>query len=158
MLLGGLWHGSSWMFILWGGLNGLGIVVYKFWRKISPYEKINHWAVRFWKIFITFQFITFTRIWFRAESMEKANQLIHQVLFEFNGSIIFDVLVGFKWVFLVMALGYLTHWVSGKWKLSLLNWFIKTPIWAKILITVAVLFTIYQAWSSDMQPFIYFQF
>ena len=29
MLLGGLWHGASWQFIIWGGLNGIGLVVYK---------------------------------------------------------------------------------------------------------------------------------
>jgi len=32
MLLGGLWHGASWNFVIWGGLNGLGILVYKFWK------------------------------------------------------------------------------------------------------------------------------
>ncbi|MBR1631899.1 MAG: MBOAT family protein [Paludibacteraceae bacterium] len=32
MLLGGMWHGASWNFIIWGGLNGLGMIVYKFWR------------------------------------------------------------------------------------------------------------------------------
>jgi D-alanyl-lipoteichoic acid acyltransferase DltB (MBOAT superfamily) len=32
MLIGGIWHGASWNFMIWGGLNGLGIIVYKFWR------------------------------------------------------------------------------------------------------------------------------
>lgn len=32
MLLGGLWHGASWNFIIWGGLNGIGLVVYRFWK------------------------------------------------------------------------------------------------------------------------------
>ena len=35
MLLGGLWHGASWNFMIWGGLNGVGIIVYKFWRDMS---------------------------------------------------------------------------------------------------------------------------
>ena len=39
MLLGGLWHGASWNFVFWGGINGIGIIVYKLWRKISPWEK-----------------------------------------------------------------------------------------------------------------------
>lgn len=32
MLLGGLWHGASWNFMIWGGLNGVGMIIYKFWR------------------------------------------------------------------------------------------------------------------------------
>ena len=35
MLLGGLWHGASWNFMIWGGLNGLGMVFYKFWKDWS---------------------------------------------------------------------------------------------------------------------------
>ena len=35
MLLGGLWHGASWNFMIWGGLNGIGMIVYKFWAKWS---------------------------------------------------------------------------------------------------------------------------
>ena len=33
MLLGGLWHGASWNFMIWGGLNGIGMVIYKFWAQ-----------------------------------------------------------------------------------------------------------------------------
>jgi len=158
MLLGGLWHGASWQFVIWGGLNGLGLVVYKLWRRISPYEKSKHPGVRFWKIFNTFLFITFTRIWFRSESMEKANALIYQVLHDFNIGIIPQVVWNYRLVFGMMVLGYFTHWVPERWKLRLLNGFIATPLWAKALITVGMVFLIYQAWSSDLQPFIYFQF
>ena len=35
MLLGGLWHGASWNFMIWGGLNGIGMIIYKFWRQMS---------------------------------------------------------------------------------------------------------------------------
>jgi D-alanyl-lipoteichoic acid acyltransferase DltB (MBOAT superfamily) len=158
MLLGGLWHGASWQFVVWGGLNGLGIIVYKQWKKISPYERSKHWLARFWKIFNTFLFITFTRIWFRSESMEQANQLIHQITREFNARIIPEIVWSYKLVFGVMILGYLTHWVNQEWKLKWINRFIATPIWAKVLITIVVIFIIYQSWSADLQPFIYFQF
>ena len=39
MLLGGLWHGASWNFIIWGGLNGIGLVVYQFWKDSSWWIK-----------------------------------------------------------------------------------------------------------------------
>jgi alginate O-acetyltransferase complex protein AlgI len=125
---------------------------------VSPYERSRHWAVRFWKIFNTFLFITFTRIWFRSESMDKANQLIRQVVHEFNLSIVPDVLWSYRLVFGVMALGYFTHWVPERWKLALLNGFIQTPLWAKVPIAAGVIFLIYQSWSAGLQPFIYFQF
>ncbi len=158
MLLGGLWHGASWQFLVWGGLNGVGLVLYKQWKRISPYEKSKHWAVRFWKILNTFVFITFTRIWFRSESMEKANQLIYQITHEFDASIIPQVIWSYRLVFGIMALGYFTHWVPEWWKQALVDRFIRTPVWVKIAITTLVIFIIYQSWSSDLQPFIYFQF
>ena len=158
MLLGGLWHGASWQFVVWGGLNGVGLIVYKLWKKVSPYEKSKHWAARSWKIFNTFVFITFTRIWFRSESKEQANQLSHQITREFNARIIPEIVWSYKLVFGVMILGYLTHWVNQGWKLKWINRFIATPIWAKVLITIVVVFIIYQSWSADLQPFIYFQF
>jgi len=158
MLLGGLWHGASWQFVIWGGLNGIGLVVYKLWKRISPYEKSKHWGVRLWKIFITFQFITFTRIWFRSESMEQANQLIYQITRAFDGSIIPQVLWSYRWVFLVMTFGYFTHWVSNRWKLAILDFYIRIPIWAKALVAAGVILIIYQSWTAELQPFIYFQF
>jgi D-alanyl-lipoteichoic acid acyltransferase DltB (MBOAT superfamily) len=39
MLIGGLWHGTSWNFMIWGGLNGLGIIVYNFWKKRNIYRQ-----------------------------------------------------------------------------------------------------------------------
>ena len=40
MLLGGLWHGASWNFMIWGGLNGLGMIVYRFWSKCNVYVRV----------------------------------------------------------------------------------------------------------------------
>ena len=90
--------------------------------------------------------------------MEQANQLIRQITREFNARIIPEVVWSYKLVFGVMILGYLTHWVNQGWKLKWINRFIATPIWAKVLITIVVIFIIYQSWSADLQPFIYFQF
>ena len=40
MLLGGLWHGASWNFMIWGGLNGLGMLIYRFWASCNAYFKV----------------------------------------------------------------------------------------------------------------------
>lgn len=40
MLLGGLWHGASWNFIIWGGLNGIGMIAFQFWKKTGWHLKM----------------------------------------------------------------------------------------------------------------------
>ena len=41
MLLGGMWHGASWNFIIWGGLNGIGLIVYQFWKDMSWHVRMS---------------------------------------------------------------------------------------------------------------------
>ncbi len=40
MLLGGLWHGASWNFMIWGGLNGIGMVIFKMWKPLGIYVRV----------------------------------------------------------------------------------------------------------------------
>ncbi len=158
MLLGGLWHGASWQFVIWGGLNGLGIIVYKLWRKVSPYEKLNNVLSVVLKIFITFNFITFTRIWFRAENMESTWQIIDQIKNSFSPELIPQILSSYSNVFIVMLIGFVIHWLPVKVK----NWYRETfigfPLPVKIVLSSVVIFGVYQAMSSELQAFIYFQF
>ena len=158
MLLGGLWHGASWMFVIWGGLNGLGIVVYKLWRKISPWEGKNNIAVRFWTIFLTFNFITFTRIWFRGDSLATANSILHQISSNFGFSLVKDIVWAYHNVFLIMLIGYVIHWLPSQFKEYYRGAFIKSPLVFKLFFTVLIVFVLYQFNSSELQAFIYFQF
>ena len=40
MLIGGLWHGASWQFVIWGGLNGIGVLAAKYWLQFKNYHKV----------------------------------------------------------------------------------------------------------------------
>lgn len=158
MLIGGLWHGASWMFVIWGGLNGLGLIVYKFWKPISPWGKSKSWIARAWAIALTFTFITFTRIWFRGASLEIADKMLHQLGHDFGFHLIGDVIRGFRNVFAVMILGLIIHWLPETFKQRYRTGFAGLPLWAMVLVCIAVVFVIYQTMTAEMVPFIYFQF
>lgn len=158
MLIGGLWHGASWMFVIWGGLNGIGLLIYKGWSRISPWGKSTHWFARFQAIAITFSFITFTRFWFRSPTLEHVNLMLGQIGGDFGWHIAGDVLWGFRTVFAMMLLGFVVHWLPTSTK----NWyrekFVALPLWAMALACVAVVGVIYQTVTAEAVPFIYFQF
>ena len=167
MLIGGLWHGASWNFMIWGGLNGLALVVYKYWRKISPYEHSTHWAIRVWKIAITFIFISLTRLFFRAgdvknteDTVATARTLWHQMadVTGWTPSYIFAVIDGLIWVSLVFVLGMILHWLPTTWKRAMKLRFISLPGYAQICLSILIFLVIYQFALADAQTFIYFQF
>lgn len=158
MLLGGLWHGASWNFVIWGGINGIGLLVYKLWKKISPYEKLNSIPIVIWKIFLTFTFITFTRIFFRAPDMETVHQFFHQIRYNLGWEVFPIFISGFYKVMLIMLLGFITHWLSNDIKMKWQNKFADSTMPIQIAISALVIFIIYQSLTSSLQPFIYFQF
>ena len=158
MLVGGLWHGASWKFVIWGGLNGLGIVFYKYWREISPYENSKLWIATFWKIGLTFVFITFTRIYFRGNSMDHIDRFYQQIATNMDWQNALAVLYEYRLVFIVMGIGYLTHWLPYRTKDWIEAMFIKSHILVKGAIAMIVAIICYQTYAADFQPFIYFQF
>lgn len=158
MLLGGLWHGADLKFIIWGGLNGIGLIFYKFWKRISPYENRKNIFIHIWKIFLTFNFITFTRIWFRADDMDRVNAMLFQLTHSLNFSLAPEIILSYKLIFPVLIFGYVLHWWPSSWKDSYMNWFIRIPHWVKVIIVVILVFLIYQTQTTELQPFIYFQF
>ena len=158
MLIGGLWHGASWMFVIWGGLNGLALVFHKYWKRISPLARTTHWAAHAFAVLCTFAFISFTRIWFRADSLATANKILHQIGHDFGWHLVPDVVVAFRNIILVILGGLVIHWLPASWKEWYRMRFAMLPIPVMVLVCVGVVFVLYQALTAEMQPFIYFQF
>lgn len=158
MLLGGLWHGASWQFVIWGALNGMGLLIYKQWRKISPFNNDNRWFIRFYAIFLTFNFISLTRIWFRCESMQQVEAMIHQIVNALNISQIAEVFTLHKTVILLLCFAFIVHWLPAKFKEKYKMAFANLPVWAIAIIVIFVVVFIYQFQTFDLQPFIYFAF
>ena len=69
-LIGGLWHGAGWTFIIWGALHGIALAIHRFWQSLGfKMNKILAW-------FITFNFINITWIFFRAKDFESAIKVL----------------------------------------------------------------------------------
>ncbi len=158
MLIGGLWHGASWNFVTWGGLNGLGLVIFKQWKKFRPWKNPNHPLVKFSGILITFNFITFTRTWFRGEDWEKSLAMLSQIANHFDWSVAPEVVSSFSNVFWLMSIGFLLHWLPENWKISYRKWFCQAPRPVQLSGFIIAVFVVYQSVSAELTPFIYFAF
>lgn len=158
MLLGGFWHGSSWLFIIWGGLNGLGLVVHKLWQKISPFKDSSSFFVKGVMVFITLAFISFTRIFFRSDSLDTVSLIFDRITNHFGAALTFNIIQGYALVFSVILIGYLIHWIPETIKEKYRLKFAELPLPVMSLVAVVFVFCIYQMVSGEMQPFIYFQF
>ncbi|MFM8431581.1 MAG: MBOAT family O-acyltransferase [Bacteroidota bacterium] len=156
MLLGGLWHGASWKFVVWGGLHGAALAIEK---AILSVVKIP--AAFVFKLIgglLTFHFVCFCWIFFRASSFENASQVVSQISGSFNISLVPDVIVGYGNVFLLLIFGYLLHLLPARIDTKVEDRLTSSPLFVKSLILAAVIYLVIQVRSADIQPFIYFQF
>jgi len=69
-LLGGIWHGASWMFVTWGALHGAALIVHRLWHKLG----LRMWRWLAWCV--TFLFINITWVFFRATDMQSATRVL----------------------------------------------------------------------------------
>jgi alginate O-acetyltransferase complex protein AlgI len=174
MLLGGLWHGAGWNFVIWGGLNGLGITVYKLWRKVSPWEAKDTFWKRAIAVTLTFHFITFTRIWFRSAShttwasfgtehdmvseWDTAQIILSKLVESTPLHVGIDVMQHYSTVFGVMALGYLIHLLPSRLKATYRQAFVRAPMALQAGCAIVAVSLASAILSAGGTPFIYFQF
>lgn len=157
MLVAGLWHGASWMFIIWGGAHGAGLIIQKLnkpWLDKLP----DNFAVRFFSWLLTFAFVTFLWIFFRSTSMEASVSLITHVWKDFDLAYTVPfVLARLQWV-VFLALVFLLHAIRPKQYDKVKEIFIALPWWGKTLIFLIAVQLVLQFQTANVQPFIYFQF
>lgn len=125
--------------------------------------------VKAWNIFLTFVFITFTRLFFRAGSnlppaeanalaWNTAKKMVHSIGSHWNIDTIGDVVNHYKGVFIVFVIGMIIHWLPERWKRTYRILFSRLPLWAMAVVVVVAVMFIYQFITAELQPFIYFQF
>ncbi|MCR8892181.1 MBOAT family protein [Bacteroides sp. ET336] len=160
MLLGGLWHGASWNFVVWGGLHGVALAVHKFIRSILGREKNyqSRGIKKFFAVIITFHFVCFCWIFFRNTTFDGSVTMIKQIFSSFHPELFEQLVSGYWKVFLLMVLGFALHWCPDRWQNACSNTVTKMPLIMQALLIIIVIFIVIQIKSSDIQPFIYFQF
>lgn len=174
-LVSGLWHGASWSYVIWGGLNGfyqvvgglLSPVKKKFAEKMPAFDKSL--GMKLVRIAVTFLLVDFTWIFFRANSLKHAKDILYRI-FDMNnpellanGSLL-DLGLN-KQNFIVLGIAVLILLIADMAKYKqikvrevILNWNIFAR-WGFLLMAVMSIL-IFGIWGSGYQEtnFIYFQF
>lgn len=160
MLLGGLWHGASWNFILWGGLHGAALAIHKFLRSLlhRPKTYRSTGIKKFFAVILTFHFVCFCWIFFRNTTFEGSQTMIRQIFTSFHPELFMQLVTGYWKVFALMGLGYVLHWLPDSWQDTCSRGVVRLPLVGQALLVIALIFIVIQVKSSDIQPFIYFQF
>ena len=107
---------------------------------------------------LTFHFVCFCWIFFRADSMATALAVIHRIATAFQPELIPAMLPAYARVFGLMTLAYYLHFIPRAVKEGVRGWFGRVPDLGKALLIVAVVVLLFQVKNAQMQPFIYFQF
>ncbi len=159
MLLGGLWHGASTRFIIWGGLHGIGLVIYRVWmQKRRVNEEDSTIFQKFFSGLLTFHFVCFCWIFFRAKDLWHVQLVLSQIFTNFQFDAVEVVLINYQEVFFIMFLGYFVHFLPENFKKEMVSFFVHIPDFIKAGIVILIIIGLYQSQTSAIQPFIYFRF
>lgn len=160
-LICGLWHGAAFNFIIWGAYHGLGVVAHKFFsQEVLHHDRRyrSHGIRRFFAVFITFHFCVIGWIMFRAADISQWGLILHNIIFELHPEYFWPVIDSFRLVFALIAFALLSHWLPYTWQRRMTAILSRSGVVVHALLLTAVIYIIIQVRSSDIQPFIYFQF
>ncbi len=154
MLIGGLWHGASWRFMVWGGLHGLYLILERWARRIFRTTKFFEKSViRLILAVWTYYLICITWIFFRAQDFSSAFTLMYKIFSGGTGNLVrpTEALM----VIVVNLALFAGHWILRDSSLEAvakkISWKLRAVILAAILLTLILS-------PGEDRAFIYFQF
>jgi alginate O-acetyltransferase complex protein AlgI len=153
MLLGGLWHGSSWNFVIWGAIHGAVLAIERMMGRDSLYRRLP----RFFRVVITFVIVLISWVFFRAADLSDALAFCKGMIglseTTPEGTTV-DGLIYRPYYMGAMAIAALVIWVCPQ------TWdFTRRISWPKILVAAALLvLAIAALMTQSHNPFIYFIF
>ena len=151
MVLGGLWHGANWTFVIWGALHGIGIGLNHMFNRVWPNVRLPAWL----GLLATFHFVTFGWIFFRAPDLATAHKVLAG---PFTGSAtgLGSFLAEQAYPLLLLSVFLATHRFDSHARLRLAIKRIPRPVvWAILLTTATLAIALSQGSSAK---FIYFDF
>jgi alginate O-acetyltransferase complex protein AlgI len=175
-LLSGLWHGASWTYVVWGGLNGLYLIVgastVGLRNQLAGSIGLLKWPLlhQLLNVLLTFLLINLTWIFFRAENFQVAQVILNHWLNFFltlftdplhaMPTTAFYALTRIKWAILFASIGLLFYIEYLQGEKTITQRLAHLPSWLRIIIYIlSVLALLLGAEYSDQQrQFIYFQF
>jgi D-alanyl-lipoteichoic acid acyltransferase DltB (MBOAT superfamily) len=161
MLLGGLWHGASLNFVAWGGMHGIALAIHK-WTREHVFHHDKHYqssGIRwFMAVVLTLHFVAFCWIFFRNHTFVDSWTMITQILYDFHPELFPQIISGYWMVFAMIVGGYILHFVPDSWQEGFILMLKRGGVIVCALLIALVIFIVIQVKSSEIQPFIYFQF
>jgi alginate O-acetyltransferase complex protein AlgI len=153
MFLGGLWHGASWNFVIWGSLHGLMLAIERFWGKDSPYRRLPRPA----RVAITFALFCITLVIFRADTMPHAFAYLGAMFGAVAAPAASAALGGVMYTpyhVLVFVIAALIIWTCPQtWSFTRAL----SPARAAVCMTLLAISLLFM-WTQTENPFLYFQF
>jgi D-alanyl-lipoteichoic acid acyltransferase DltB (MBOAT superfamily) len=156
MLIGGFWHGADWRFVFWGAAHGTALILHKQWLQRFPESK-KTW-VKFLGVIVTFHFVGFCWIFFRASSFDNAFVCLQSIFTQTSLSDFYGFWVARPEVIALLAASSAIVFTPIAIKQVVYNRSMNIPYWAWVLVVLVVIQVIIQFKDNVVQPFIYFQF
>lgn len=155
MFLIGIWHGASWTFVFYAILQAMAMVIHRFFYRASGRSRdtIDAWQLRAFKVFWALQFVVFSRILFRATSLQNAADVTARL-----GSGTFSIAQISPGVWAMLILTFAAHYTPRGWFESIELRFKSMPAPAQGVALAALGFLLSAVATSQVVPYIYFQF
>ncbi len=162
MFLGGLWHGASWNFVIWGVLHGAYLTIHKIISDKFPHLKIHPFFKskigKLISILITQYFVFLAWIPFRVGNTEHMLYSMQKYIFiDFQSDEILTFILSHKWPVLIMGIFVILH-IFVYFKPNIITQISKMKLKYWTVFLTIVLFTIVYFFNGNSQDFIYFRF
>jgi len=154
MVLGGLWHGACWTFLIWGSLHGLALCLSEGLGKRLPSSKV----LTMLSAYLTFHWVAALWIVFRSKTIGEAALTFHQIGTGWHWTSTLAIANERGWIILASIVGILWGAVAPSWTAQARERFARAPWPLQAALALIVVESVLAVSSSTIRPFIYFQF